>query len=116
MKLLLLEDDDLLAESLAESLKDNGYLVDVADTVKSATSLMATWRSLTATEFRLLRYLMLHPDRIHSKERLLEQLYALEQDAAAPNLVEVYVARLRRYLGKSIIQTRRGQGYVFVSR
>lgn len=221
MKLLLLEDDDLLAESLAESLKDNGYLVDIADTVKSATSFMATeeyelaildiglpdgsglelitrwhkqkrptpvliltardtwedkvigletgaddyltkpfheaelmarlkallrrrtgqlsqvitlngvsldeasqrvcsaeseWRSLTATEFRLLRYLMLHPDRIHSKERLLEQLYALEQDAAAPNLVEVYVARLRRYLGKSIIQTRRGQGYIFVSR
>ncbi|BBI65639.1 hypothetical protein HSBAA_PA_2420 (plasmid) [Vreelandella sulfidaeris] len=69
-----------------------------------------TWRSLTATEFRLLRYLMLHPDRIHSKEQLLEQLYALEQDAAAPNLVEVYIARLRRYLGKSIIQTRRGQG------
>tara|TARA_R110000737_G_scaffold7391_1_gene22078 strand:- start:15 stop:563 length:549 start_codon:yes stop_codon:yes gene_type:complete len=74
-----------------------------------------TWRSLTATEFRLLRYLMLHPDRIHSKEQLLEQLYALEQDAAAPNLVEVYIARLRRYLGKSIIQTRRGQGYFFAS-
>ena len=220
MKLLLLEDDDLLAESLAESLKDNGYLVDLAASLKAAKSLMATedyelaildvglpdgsgldllahwrkqkrstpililtardtwedkvigletgaddyltkpfheaelmarlkallrrqsgqlshvitlngvsldeagqrvclegetWRSLTATEFRLLRYLMLHPDRIHSKEQLLEQLYALEQDAAAPNLVEVYVARLRRYLGKSIIQTRRGQGYFFAS-
>ncbi|QHD48588.1 response regulator transcription factor [Vreelandella aquamarina] len=220
MKLLLLEDDDLLAESLAESLKDNGYLVDLAASLKAAKSLMATehyelaildiglpdgsgldllaqwrkqkrdtpililtardtwedkvigletgaddyltkpfheaelmarlkallrrqsgqlsqvitlngvsldgagqrvclegetWRSLTATEFRLLRYLMLHPDRIHSKEQLLEQLYALDQDAAAPNLVEVYVARLRRYLGKSIIQTRRGQGYFFAS-
>ncbi|MGQ7263186.1 response regulator transcription factor [Vreelandella sp. V005] len=220
MKLLLLEDDDLLAESLAESLKDNGYLVDLAASLKAAKSLMATehyelaildvglpdgsgldllaqwrrqkrdtpililtardtwedkvvgletgaddyltkpfheaelmarlkallrrqsgqlsqvialngvsldeasqrvclegetWRSLTATEFRLLRYLMLHPDRIHSKEQLLEQLYALEQDAAAPNLVEVYVARLRRYLGKSVIQTRRGQGYFFAS-
>ena len=42
MKLLLLEDDDLLAESLAESLKDNGYLVDIADSVKSAMSFMAT--------------------------------------------------------------------------
>ncbi|WP_438455962.1 response regulator transcription factor [Vreelandella venusta] len=220
MKLLLLEDDDLLAESLAESLKDNGYLVDLAASLKAAKSLMATedyelaildvglpdgsgldllahwrkqkrstpililtardtwedkvigletgaddyltkpfheaelmarlkallrrqsgqlsqvitlngvsldeagqrvclegeaWRSLTATEFRLLRYLMLHPDRIHSKDRLLEQLYALEQDAAAPNLVEVYIARLRRYLGKSVIQTRRGQGYFFAS-
>ena len=220
MKLLLLEDDDLLAESLAESLKDNGYLVDLAASLKAAKSLMATehyelaildvglpdgsgldllaqwrrqkrdtpililtardtwedkvvgletgaddyltkpfheaelmarlkallrrqsgqlsqvitlngvsldeagqrvclegetWRSLTATEFRLLRYLMLHPDRIHSKDQLLEQLYALDQDAAAPNLVEVYIARLRRYLGKSVIQTRRGQGYFFAS-
>ncbi len=92
----------------------NGVSLDEAG--QRVSSEGATWRSLTATEFRLLRYLMLHPDRIHSKERLLEQLYALEQDAAAPNLVEVYVARLRRYLGKSIIQTRRGQGYVFVSR
>ena len=42
MKLLLLEDDDLLAESLAESLKDNGYLVDVAASVQAAASFMAT--------------------------------------------------------------------------
>lgn len=42
MKLLLLEDDDLLAESLAESLKDNGYLVDLAASLKAAKSLMAT--------------------------------------------------------------------------
>lgn len=30
MKLLLLEDDDLLAESLAELLEDNGYRLDVS--------------------------------------------------------------------------------------
>jgi len=220
MRLLFLEDDDLLAESLAESLKDNGYLVDVADSIKAATSLAATecyevavidiglpdgsgldlvahwckqkrdmpililtardtwedkvsgletgaddyltkpfheaellarlkallrrrsgnvsqvltvngvsldeagqsvctentpWHSLTATEFRLLRYLMHHPDRVYSKDHLLDQLYALEQDAAESNLVEVYIARLRRYVGKALIKTRRGQGYLFVS-
>ncbi|KUJ86383.1 MAG: transcriptional regulator [Halomonas sp. 54_146] len=42
MKLLLLEDDDLLAESLAESLKDNGYRIDLAPSLKVARSLMAT--------------------------------------------------------------------------
>lgn len=73
------------------------------------------WQTLTATEFCLLRYLMHHPDRVHSKTKLLDQLYALEQDAPAPNLVEVYIARLRRLLGKHVIQTRRGQGYVLVS-
>jgi DNA-binding response OmpR family regulator len=58
---------------------------------------------------------MHHPDRVHSKEKLIDQLYALQQDAAATNLVEVYIGRLRRRLGKSMIQTRRGQGYVFVT-
>lgn len=221
MKLLLLEDDDLLAESLAETLGDDGYSVDSATSIRVAESLMATeeyalaivdlglpdgtglgllqrwreqghrlpililtardtwedkviglrrgaddyltkpfheaellarlhallrrrsggltqiltvkglqldehtqrvstdgatWQVLTATEFRLLRYLMHHPDRVLSKSQLLDQLYALDQDAAAPNLVEVYIGRLRRRLGKDVIQTRRGQGYLLASR
>jgi len=73
------------------------------------------WQTLTSTEFRLLRYLMRHPDRVHSKRHLLDQLYALEQDAAAPNLVEVYIGRLRYRLGRERIVTRRGEGYMLVS-
>lgn len=220
MRLLLVEDDDLLAESLAETLEDEGYRVDIAARVRDAEALMITeayslaildlglpdgsgldllerwrrqdrrlpilaltardswedkvvglrrgaddyltkpyheaellarlhallrrgsggvaaalcvngitldeetrqacregsaWQTLTATEFCLLRYLMRRPDKVHSKASLLEQLYALEQDAAAPNLVEVYIGRLRRLLGRDCIQTRRGQGYVFPS-
>lgn len=42
MKLLLLEDDDLLAESLAESLKDNGYRVDLAASLRDAEALSTT--------------------------------------------------------------------------
>ena len=64
---------------------------------------------------QFLLFLYQNKSKIVGLKQLLEQLYALEQDAAAPNLVEVYVARLRRYLGKSIIQTRRGQGYFFAS-
>ena len=73
------------------------------------------WQTLTSTEFRLLRYLMHYPDRVHSKLHLLDQLYALEQDAAAPNLIEVYIARLRHRLGRERIVTRRGEGYMLVS-
>ncbi|MEC9483245.1 MAG: response regulator transcription factor [Halomonas sp.] len=220
MRLLLVEDDDLLAESLAETLEDEGYRVDVTARVRQAESLMASeeynlvildlglpdgsglelldrwrrggrrlpilaltardswedkvnglrrgaddyltkpyheaellarlhallrrstgaveaalsvngitldegakracgtdgaWHTLTSTEYCLLRYLMRYPDRVHSKESLLNQLYTLGQDAAAPNLVEVYIGRLRRLLGKNSIQTRRGQGYVLPS-
>ena len=67
---------------------------------------------LTAIEFRLLRYLMLHPGKILSKSQLSEHIYEYENDPES-NVIEVYINRLRRKLGKDLITTRRGQGYVF---
>lgn len=67
---------------------------------------------LTGMEFRLLRYFMLHPGQILSKTRLMEHVYDFASDKDS-NLIEVYVNRLRQKLGKELIQTRRGQGYVF---
>jgi len=69
--------------------------------------------ALTGTEFRLLHYFMLHPDRILSKSRLTEHVYDQDFDRDS-NLIEVYVRRLRDKLGRQRIQTRRGQGYVFL--
>ena len=68
--------------------------------------------SLTGTEFRLLRYFMLHPGRILSKGRLTEHVYDYDSDKDS-NVIEVYVRRLRGKLGEGYIATRRGQGYVF---
>jgi DNA-binding response OmpR family regulator len=68
--------------------------------------------TLTATEFRLLRYFMLHPGRILSKSELTEHVYAYDEDKDS-NVIEVYVNRLRQKVGADKIQTRRGQGYVF---
>ena len=70
---------------------------------------------LTGTEFRLLRYLMLHPGRIFSKTELTEHVYAYDADKDS-NVIEVYVNRLRQKIGADKIQTKRGQGYVFGSR
>ena len=69
---------------------------------------------LTGTEYRLLRYFMLHPNHILSKTRLAEHVYDYDSDKDS-NVIEVYVRRLRRKLGESVIETRRGQGYVFSS-
>jgi DNA-binding response OmpR family regulator len=68
--------------------------------------------SLSGTEFRLLRYLMMHPEVILSKTRLTEHLYDFESDKDS-NLIEVYINRLRQKIGKDLIETRRGQGYIF---
>ncbi|MGZ8183950.1 MAG: response regulator transcription factor [Methylobacter sp.] len=67
---------------------------------------------LTAVEFRLLRYFMLNPGKILSKSQLSEHIYEYESDPDS-NVIEVYINRLRRKLGKDLITTRRGQGYVF---
>ena len=70
--------------------------------------------SLTGTEFRLLRYYMLNPGKILSKTRLTEHVYEQDFDRDS-NLIEVYVRRLREKLGSERIETRRGQGYIFVA-
>lgn len=68
--------------------------------------------TLTGTEFRMLRYFLLHPDRILSKSTLMEHVYDLDSDKDS-NVIEVYVKRLREKVGKERIVTRRGQGYLF---
>lgn len=70
---------------------------------------------LTGTEFRLLRYFMLHPGQVLSKSRLTEHVYEYDADKDS-NVIEVYVTRLRKRIGADRIQTRKGQGYVFLER
>ncbi len=70
---------------------------------------------LTGTEFRLLRYFMLNPDKPLSKTRLTEHVYDQDFDLDS-NVIEVYVRRLREKIGQERIETRRGQGYVFRGR
>ncbi len=67
---------------------------------------------LTGTEFRLLRYFIHHAGHVLSKSRLADHLYEFDDDRD-PNVIEAYVTRLRRKLGREWIETRRGQGYVF---
>jgi two-component system OmpR family response regulator len=65
---------------------------------------------LTSHEFRVLSYLMHHRDRVVSQAELVEHIYAQDFDRDS-NTVEVFIARLRRKLGGSLIETVRGLGY-----
>jgi len=68
--------------------------------------------TLTGVEFRLLRYLMLHPGHVFSDSHLLEHVYNYDSEKES-NVIEVYISKLRKKLGKTCILTRRGQGYLF---
>ena len=69
---------------------------------------------LAPTEFNLLRYFMLNPEQVLSKQQILDHVwhYDFEGD---PNVVETYVSYLRKKtekLGPRLIHTVRGFGYV----
>jgi two-component system OmpR family response regulator len=65
---------------------------------------------LTSHEFRVLSYLMHHRGRVVSQSELTEHIYSQSNDRDS-NTVEVFIARLRRKLGASLIETVRGLGY-----
>src|SRR4051794_37997859 len=65
---------------------------------------------LTSHEFRVLSYLLHHRGRVVSQRELTEHIYAQNADRDS-NTVEVFIARLRRKLGASLIETVRGLGY-----
>jgi DNA-binding response OmpR family regulator len=68
---------------------------------------------LTARELSLLEFLIRRPDQVMSKRVILDHVwdYDFEGD---PNIVEVYVRRLRTKLGEKSIMTVRGAGYRLV--
>ncbi|WP_063303641.1 response regulator transcription factor [Pseudovibrio sp. W64] len=65
---------------------------------------------LTSHEFRLLSYLMHHKGRVISRTELVEHLYDQDFDRDS-NTIEVFVGRLRKKFGSSLIETVRGLGY-----
>lgn len=66
--------------------------------------------ALTAMEYRLLAYLLLHRGRTMSQGELLEHIHSGDTDRDI-NAVEAIVARLRKKLGFPLIETHRGRGY-----
>jgi two-component system, OmpR family, response regulator len=69
---------------------------------------------LTATEFELLRYLMLNPRRVLSKTQILDRVWNYDFGGQA-HVVELYISYLRKKVDAGrvpLIQTIRGVGYV----
>ncbi len=67
---------------------------------------------LTARELKVLAYLMHRAGRVVSQGELIDHVYSLDETRKS-NTIEVYVARLRKKLGKDAIRTIRGLGYKF---
>jgi DNA-binding response OmpR family regulator len=73
---------------------------------------------LTPTEFRLLRYLVKHPNRPLSREALIEAVWGYESDVGSDRTVDVHMRHLREKLEQNPgdprwLVTVRGVGYMF---
>ncbi|WP_215191677.1 response regulator transcription factor [Exiguobacterium sp. s7] len=66
---------------------------------------------LTRREFDLLVYLLEHPERVLTRDQLVEHVWGFDYYGDT-NVVDVYVRYVRKKLGGSWIQTVRGVGYM----
>lgn len=91
-------------------LKSGGLTVDLA-----AHRVVHEGREikLSAREIALLATFMRHPGQVLSRGQLLERVWSIDFDPGS-NVVEVFVAALRRKLGSEFIETVRGLGYRFM--
>lgn len=101
-----LEDDDAVLRVDDLELDDDAHEVRRGGTVIE----------LSPTEFKLLRYLMLNPNRVLSKAQILDHVWEYDFNGDA-SIVESYISYLRRKVdidpdSAGLIQTKRGVGYV----
>ncbi len=114
--------DELLARVkalLRRPQEQTGTILVVGDLTLDTITKRVTRDSrdimLTPKEYSLLEYLMRNPERILTKDQIIEHVWDFDADIL-PNTVEVYVGYLRNkvdkpYKGPSLVKTIRGFGY-----
>jgi two-component system OmpR family response regulator len=99
------DDEEILIRAGEISMDQDTHEVRVGDHVLE----------LSPTEFKLLRYLMLNPNRVLSKAQILDHVWEYDFNGDA-GIVESYISYLRRKIdpvaSESLIQTKRGFGYM----
>ena len=81
------------------------------DTSARTVSVEGNGVALTAKEYCLLEFLAIHRGELVTRTKIYDHLFD-EYDASLSNLVDVYVSNIRRKVGRDLITTRRGMGYI----
>jgi two-component system OmpR family response regulator len=106
-----------LKPDTVRALRFAGWMLDLG--TRNLTSPQGIVIALSGTEFRLLRTFLGHPNRVLTREQLIDLM--LSRDAAPfDRAIDVQVSRLRQRLGEdakepAIIKTVRSQGYVLAA-
>ena len=97
--------------AIEEPVEANGLILDP---VSHRVTVNNDKIDLGPTEFKLLHFFMTHPDRVYSREQLLDHVWGTNV-YVEDRTVDVQIRRLRKALGEvnNMIQTVRGSGYRF---
>ena len=106
-----------LAPEPARCLRFAGWTLDTAERLLTAPDGVAT--PLSGGEYRLLRLLLDHPNRVLTRDQLSEMIHGREADPFE-RAIDVQVSRLRQRLRDdsrepALIKTVRGEGYVLAA-
>ena len=102
----------VLRRRAPEQIQDK---VSIGELVLDAAAHRVSWQGdmikVGPTEFKLLHYLMKHPERVHSRAQLLDKVWG-DHVFIEERTVDVHVTRLREALGMAgaLIETVRGAG------
>lgn len=116
MEELLARLNALLRRSAGFSKPTMSFGPIVLDTVAQRVTAHGSELELTAYEYKMLEYLILHAGKVISKTELTDHLYEQDYDRDS-NVIEVFIGRLRKKLDPdnvlNPIETLRGRGYRF---
>jgi two-component system phosphate regulon response regulator PhoB len=88
----------------------------VLDTEQHRLSIGDKQLDVSPTEFRLMQFFMMHPDKVYNRAQLLDQVWG-RNVYIEERTVDVHIRRLRKILGEygkeDLVQTVRGFGYRF---
>ena len=71
--------------------------------------------NLSPKEYALLQFLLMHKGKVQDRPRILEHVWGGRDELMFSQTVDVHVAYVRRKLGKNVIETVPGKGYLIPS-
>jgi two-component system OmpR family response regulator len=83
----------------------------IVDTAKKTVTVSGQTIALTAREYAIVELLAMHRGEVVTKTKIYDHIFDEFEDTAS-NLLEVHISNIRKKLGKDLIETRRGLGYV----
>ncbi|MBB1385370.1 MULTISPECIES: phosphate regulon transcriptional regulator PhoB [unclassified Pseudoalteromonas] len=102
--------------SLEEAIEVHGLRLDP---ISHRVTSQGNELDMGPTEFRLLHFFMTHPERVYSREQLLDHVWGTNV-YVEDRTVDVHIRRLRKAIGPlghdRLVQTVRGAGYRFSSK